>query len=350
MSATLFRALGIARWALLLVPVVASAQEEARRSLDLTVNHTGISIGDSREVTGLRLNFRDTRLKRVDGANITFWWPAKSSHGDVSGLALGVPFAGAERIKGLAVGVLGLQAEESIHGISIAGIGSGAGKEMSGAHVALIGLGTGGDMRGIAIGGIGIGAGGSMRGLMIGGIGAGTGGDLHGIVLGGIGAAAGGDLEGIAIGLIGVGAGNGGRGLVIGGIGAGVGGDYDGIAIGGIGVGSGGTLRGVGIGGVGVGAQAIHGLGVGGIGVGGNDLKGAFLSIIMVKVADGGEVHGLAVSGYNDARNATQRGLMIGVVNIADHLHGMQVGLINIVRRNPGHRVLPIVNWNFGKS
>ena len=54
-------------------PSSFGAQDEPRRSLDLTVNHTGISIGDSREVTGLRLNFRDTRLKRVDGMNITLW-------------------------------------------------------------------------------------------------------------------------------------------------------------------------------------------------------------------------------------------------------------------------------------
>jgi hypothetical protein len=157
-------------------------------------------------------------------------------------------------------------------------------------------------------------------------------------------------MEGIAIGGLGVGVGGSGRGLMVGGLGAGVGGDYRGIAIGGLGVGAGGTLRGVGIGGLGVGAQAIRGIGIGGIGVGGKELHGAFLSLISVKVADSGQVRGVAVSAYNDARKGTQRGLMIAVVNIADQLHGVQLGLVNIVRRNPsGRRVLPIINWNFGK-
>ncbi len=43
----------------------------------------------------------------------------------------------------------------------------------------------------------------------------------------------------------------------------------------------------------------------------------------------------------------TQRGLTIGIVNYARSLHGVQVGVVNIVRNNPkGRRWLPIVNWN----
>ena len=41
-------------------------------------------------------------------------------------------------------------------------------------------------------------------------------------------------------------------------------------------------------------------------------------------------------------------GLAIGVINYARSLHGMQLGLLNIVRDNPGGRkVLPVVNWHF---
>ncbi len=283
--------------------VVATASvsaQDARRSLDLTVNHTGISIGDSREVNGVRINARDTRLERVDGINLTFWKPAKSSHGTVRGIALGAPFTGGTRITGLAAGA-GIEAEESLGGISIALIGSGAGKDVRGIHVA----------------GIGMGAGGSIRGLMVGGIGVGAGGDARGIVIGGIGAAAGGSVSGIAIG--------------------------------GIGVGAGGTLRGLAIGGIGVGAPTVHGIAIGGVGVGGHDLHGAFLAPITIKVDSDGVVRGVAISAFNDARKGTQRGLMIGILNIATHLHGVQVGLLNIARGNPsGRRVLPIINWNFG--
>jgi hypothetical protein len=104
------------------------------------------------------------------------------------------------------------------------------------------------------------------------------------------------------------------------------------------------------IGGLGVGAPTIRGVAIGGLGVGGNALHGAFFSPIMIKVADGGSVRGLGVSAFNDARNGTQRGLMIGLLNLADELHGVQVGVLNIVRRNPsGRRVLPLVNWNFNQ-
>jgi putative ABC transport system permease protein len=40
----------------------------------------------------------------------------------------------------------------------------------------------------------------------------------------------------------------------------------------------------------------------------------------------------------------TQRGLAIGIVNIAQELHGVQVGLINTARTKPSLRVLPLVN------
>ena len=45
-----------------------------------------------------------------------------------------------------------------------------------------------------------------------------------------------------------------------------------------------------------------------------------------------------AVRGY-------QRGLSIGLVNYAESLFGVQLGLVNIVRDNPSpFRVLPIIN------
>ena len=52
-------------------------------SPDLAVNRTGLSIGDSREITGVQLYFRDTRLERVDGVTLTLWAPTKRWHGVV---------------------------------------------------------------------------------------------------------------------------------------------------------------------------------------------------------------------------------------------------------------------------
>ncbi|MFW5972964.1 MAG: hypothetical protein ACOCTG_03150, partial [Bacteroidota bacterium] len=43
----------------------------AQASLDLTVDDYGLSFGDSRRVNGLRFNFRDRHLDRVNGINVT---------------------------------------------------------------------------------------------------------------------------------------------------------------------------------------------------------------------------------------------------------------------------------------
>jgi hypothetical protein len=50
------------------------------------------------------------------------------------------------------------------------------------------------------------------------------------------------------------------------------------------------------------------------------------------------------VGAFNQLKG-TQRGLAIGIVNYAEELHGVQVGLINIARNNSsGTRVLPVLN------
>ena len=41
-----------------------------------------------------------------------------------------------------------------------------------------------------------------------------------------------------------------------------------------------------------------------------------------------------------------QRGLAIALVNYAESMNGLQLGVINIIRDNPsGRRVLPVLNW-----
>ena len=86
----------------LLAAIPASAQ-----GLDLTINHVGLGIGDVPRVTGLRLNYRDRHLERVDGVNATIWTPYDNGgNGEVRGVALGVPVTGAARIDGVAVGHL----------------------------------------------------------------------------------------------------------------------------------------------------------------------------------------------------------------------------------------------------
>ncbi|NIP78623.1 MAG: hypothetical protein GWM90_05225, partial [Gemmatimonadetes bacterium] len=41
-----------------------------------------------------------------------------------------------------------------------------------------------------------------------------------------------------------------------------------------------------------------------------------------------------------------QNGLAIGIINIADELHGLQIGLINIARNKETLPVLPLFNYH----
>ena len=102
-------------------------------------------------------------------------------------------------------------------------------------------------------------------------------------------------------------------------------------------------IHGVAIAAVGVGAPEIRGLAIGGIGAGARDVQGALITAGWARL-EHGTLRGLSVGSFNQLKGV-QRGLAIGIVNYAEELHGVQVGLINIARNNsPGTRVLPIVN------
>ena len=56
---------------------------------------------------------------------------------------------------------------------------------------------------------------------------------------------------------------------------------------------------------------------------------------------------GVAVSAYNRVEGR-QTGLSIGIVNYAEELRGVQIGLVNIARANPsGLRATPLINVGF---
>ena len=180
------------------IAFVVAATSASAQVIDLTINNTGLAIGDKPRVNGVRVNFRDRRLERVNGVNITIWNPYSPATGVVNGLALGLPVTGAKDINGIATGLFGAGADQSIKGIGIAPIGLGAGGDLSGIMIGGIGVGGGGSLTGIGIGGIGVGSGGDATGLFIGGVGVGSGGTLKGLSIGGIGVGAP-DLQGVAL-------------------------------------------------------------------------------------------------------------------------------------------------------
>ena len=313
------------------------------QSLDLTINHTGLSIGDSRFVRGVRLNFRDKNLELVEGINVTVWTPFEGSRGVVKGLAIGLPATGARRIEGAGIGILGVGAEQDFTGFGLGGFGVGAGRDAKGILIGGFGVGSGGNVTGLTIGGFGAGSGGNVKGITIGGFGAGAGGDVTGLQIGGFGVGSGGRVKGITIGGFGAGAGGDIEGLTIGGFGAGAGGDITGITIAGFGAGSGGTLRGYALAGFGVGAPRIRGI-ITALAAGGQDVEGLIIAPLYFKIEKDGRVKGITTSAFNHIKGE-QFGLSIGLLNYAWEVHGWQIGVLNYAGNNKkGLRLLPLFN------
>jgi hypothetical protein len=75
-------------------------------------------------------------------------------------------------------------------------------------------------------------------------------------------------------------------------------------------------------------------------------VQGLVIAPAYFRVVEEGELHGVSVSAFNDLRGARQRGLVVGLLNIAEELHGVQIGLINIARNKRSFRVLPLVNYH----
>ncbi len=325
----------------------------------------GIGFGNLSKFTGIRFNFKDKNVERINGINTTIWQTKDDEQqtGTVNGISIGLPMAmGHENQNGISIGAFGVAATKNLSGVNIGVLGAGAGKNVTGLNIGGLGIGSGQDLRGVTIGGLGAGAGGNVAGFNFGGLGIGAGGNLSGITIGGLGVGSGANVTGINIAGVGVGAGENLRGFsfALGGIGAGE--KITGITIGGIGVGAGEELRGITGALVGVGSPKVRGLAVA-LAVGGLDLKGIMIAPAYFRVGGGtrtdsdgvkseeeGVVTGISVSAFNQVKGET-RGVALGVVNYTKRIKGFQLGVINIVKENPkGLRVLPIFNTKFGKG
>lgn len=158
-----------------LVLAVISGHSLLAQSLDIPSKKWGLSFGNSKEWTGLRFNFRDSRVRRVDGVNFTLWMPRKDNKDAViSGLSLGV-IPGGGHVRGIQIGLLGVSAEANLAGLNIGGLGVGAGDNLTGINIGGLGVGAGENVAGVCIGGLGVGAGGDLKGLAFGGLGVGAG-------------------------------------------------------------------------------------------------------------------------------------------------------------------------------
>ena len=163
-----------------------SAQDTSSngKTLNFPANKYGISIGNSYEFTGIRINFADENVKKIYGLNVTFWYKfAKNQNAVVNGISIGViPTAGSMQYINL--GLLGVGTSHNLNGVSISGFVVGSGGNINGLSISgLITRAAGYDksvISGIALSGIGLLANG-INGLAIGGLAVGTDGDINGV-------------------------------------------------------------------------------------------------------------------------------------------------------------------------
>lgn len=297
-----------------------------------------------KRAAGIRLNYRDRDLERVDGFNITLWGPHDPPTGVVNGFALGLPGTGAATISGFAIAPAGFAAGERFGGIGVAGLGYGIGESARGILVAGLGGGIGGNFTGITVAGLGNGIGGSVDGILIAGLGAGVAGRMRGLAVAGLGTG-GGSIEGIMIAGLGAGVGGSVRGLAIAGLGVGAGDAVEGILIAGVGAGAGRVVKGLAIGGLGIGSPSLRGIVISPV-VRSGDEHGAVVALSNRALVKDGEasVRGIVVAPVNDVRGM-QRGVSVAIVNYARALKGLQVGVVNIVTDGRGPKIMPVVNW-----
>jgi hypothetical protein len=154
------------------------------KSFNFPFEKYGISLGNSYEFTGLRLNIADENVKIVNGMNLTFWLKRfKNQNAVVNGISIGmIPTGGT--MQPINIGVLCLGAAANVYGLNISSFVIGAGSDIKG--LSITGLLTMADgpnsvISGLTITGIGIWAKVSINGITVGGLAVGSDGDINGI-------------------------------------------------------------------------------------------------------------------------------------------------------------------------
>ena len=108
----------------------ASAQ-----SLDIGLAGHGLSVGDSRRFTGIRINAVDRGVEQVRGLNLSLWNPGENPDARYGGIALGLIGTKAMRIDGIALSGIGVNAAEELRGVGAGILGVGASKRIRGVAI-----------------------------------------------------------------------------------------------------------------------------------------------------------------------------------------------------------------------
>jgi|WetSurMetagenome_2_1015567.scaffolds.fasta_scaffold00959_11 hypothetical protein len=246
----------------------------------------GISLGNSYKFTGIRMNFADKNVKRINGLNVTFW---------VSKLSIEkYPNNYDAVVNGITLGVIPVGG--SMQPISIGLIGIGAKK-----------------LNGLNVGGLNIHSFGSINGLSISGL-AIAGHNINGICINGLWTESS-VISGLAF-----------SGFIVGAYEA-----VNGLAVGGFGIESEGEINGIAASLAYLGAQNYHGIGI----TPGYLRTGIYKGLAIAGYANTDQFHGLSVALYN--RTDELHGFQIGLLNFAGN-------------NRKGLKMLPLINLHLRKN
>lgn len=151
------------------------------RALNIPFRKYGISIGNSYEFNGIRINFADKNVRRINGLNITGWLKvSENENAIVNGISIGLlPLAGI--MQPINIGLIGLGSADHSNGLTIGGLIIGG--DVNGLSLSGLVIMADGDkgMSGAALSGIAVGSATALNGLTIGGLAVGADGNIHGL-------------------------------------------------------------------------------------------------------------------------------------------------------------------------
>jgi hypothetical protein len=181
------KSLALSIFIILIVEFSLSAQDSLsnKKSINFPTKKYGISIGNSYEFTGIRINFADENVKIINGLNVTFWLKRnENKYAVVNGISAGViPIAG--KMGPVNLGLLGTgTTANNLYGLTLGGFFVGSGGSIKGLTISgllTMADGENSSISGIAISGIGIGAHKAINGFAFGGFAVGTDGKINGI-------------------------------------------------------------------------------------------------------------------------------------------------------------------------
>lgn len=160
--------------------LVVSAQDTLSngKALNIPTRKYGISIGNSYEFNGIRINFADNNVKRINGLNITFWvnnyiaWEHKDRtyNSTINGISVGVLPTGGT-MQPINLGLFRVAAEKKLNGLSISGLNVRSNGDINGINIGGLAIKSESVLSGISLAGFGIGGMKGINGLAFGGVG-----------------------------------------------------------------------------------------------------------------------------------------------------------------------------------